>query len=68
MPIGRTWGRRLGVVATSNLLEPVRPRLVGVAYRMLDKVSAAFEDRKPHLMFTTPSDVEEDVLHEAFAE
>ena len=35
---------------------------------VLDKVSAAFEGRKPHLMFTNLSDDQEKVLREAFAE
>lgn len=35
---------------------------------VLDKVSAAFEGQKPHLMFTNLSDDQEKVLREAFAE
>jgi uncharacterized membrane protein len=35
---------------------------------VLDKVSAAFEGHKPHLMFTNLSDDQEKVLREAFAE
>jgi uncharacterized membrane protein len=35
---------------------------------VLDKVSAAFEGQKPHLLFTNLSDDQEKVLREAFAE
>ena len=35
---------------------------------VLDKVSAAFEGQKPHLLFTNLSDEQEKVLREAFAE